>query len=110
MTDFEKEVNFVKGKRITDMKQGETIYVQKGIGGFNVSFECEFIKFEKGKVFAKPLRIESYDWMKLEDIYPDGIMTARPDKCYLWGLRKLRYRMNDHDYCCHWFSGGVVDE
>jgi hypothetical protein len=110
MPEFEREVNFVKGKKITDMKKGEIIYVQKLISGFNMTIECKFIKFEKGKVFAKPLRIESYDWVHLEDLYPDGILTARPDKCFLWGLRKLRQRINDHDYCCHWFTGGVVDE
>lgn len=109
MNNFERQVNFVKGKKITDMKRGETIYVQKMIGGFNVSIECKFIKFEKGKVFAKPLRCD-YDWMRMKDKYPDGILTARPDKCYLWGLRKLSQRMSDHDFCCHWFEGGVVDE
>jgi hypothetical protein len=109
MPEFERQINYVKGKKITDMKEGEIIYIQKSISGFGVSIECEFIKFERGKVFAKPFRCD-YDWMKLEDLYPDGVVTARPNKCYLWGLRKLRQRMSDHDYCCHFFEGGVVDE
>ena len=110
--DFEREINYVKGKRITCMKQGETIYIQKGINGFFVSIFCEFIKLERGLVYAKPLRSD-YDhegWFKIDEKYPDGIITARPEKCYLWGLRKLRQRMSDTDYCCHWFTGGVVDE
>jgi len=109
MNNFERQVNFVKGKKIGDMKRGEIIYIQKRIGGFDVSFECKFIKFEKGRVFAKPLRCD-YDWMHIKDLFPDGIITARADKCYLWGLRKLNQRASDHDYCCHWFEGGVVDE
>lgn len=102
---FERHATFKKGKKLSDFKKGEIIYVQKLIGGFDVSIECKFIKYERGKITLKMIRY-SNEWMRLEWKYPDGIITAKPCKCYLWGLR-TEHRMSDHDYCCHWCENGV---
>jgi hypothetical protein len=93
----------VKDKKITDLKEGDSLYVQKLIGGFNVSIECTFIKYKKGKVTAKIIRTDN-QWISVNTLYPTGILTAKPCKCYLWGLGDDPRMSWKH---CHWCKDGV---
>lgn len=97
----ERKETWRKGIKITDMKTGDLIYIQKSIGSFSVMLECEFIKYEKGIVYAKVSAIPYPRWFSHD--YPIGkLITARKKKCMLWG----RDIPEGYAYC-HWFKDKV---
>ncbi len=91
--------NFKLGKKITEMKAGDTLYIQKTTN----NYLCEFISYEHGKVTAKVIGVE-HAWEKTEI---GKTITAKPCKCYLWGPRGYDRHLGGS--CCHWFKDGVVD-
>ena len=99
--NFERKENFVKGKKITDFKAGETLYIQKTENGFMFTYLCGFISYECGKVTAKIIGVEQ-EWLK-SDV--GKIITAKSFKCYLWGARENDVYIGGN--CCHWCEKGV---
>lgn len=95
-------VNYVKGEKINDMKEGDTLYIQRS-GDFAYTYLCEFISYKRGIVTAKIVGTEQR-WLDME---LGKIITAKPCKCYLWGLRPYDSHIGGN--CCHWFKKGVVD-
>jgi hypothetical protein len=87
-----------EGVKITDLKVGDIIYVHKTKSGFMITLECEFIKFEKGIVYAKILVADPPYW---KDSFPIGsTVKARPTKTFLWGKGTEEW-----DWAhCHWFK------
>ena len=96
-------VNYVKGKKITDMKAGDTLYIQRPTV-YREDYLCEFISYERGNVKVKVIGID-YKWLK-GDL--GKIITTKPSKCFLWGQR-TDDSVFKNDNCCHWFRNGVVE-
>lgn len=95
---------YVKGKKLTEMKKGEIICIQKMKSGFDAIIECSFVKYERGIVYAKVLYVDR-EWYRYD--FPKGkVITAKPHKCFLWGKDDTDPRI--HWACCHWFKNGVV--
>lgn len=92
-------VNYVKGKKITDMKAGDTLYIQRP-SAYHYDYLCEFISYERGNVKAKIIGID-YEWLK-SDL--GKVITTKSCKCFLWGPASYTF-----GNCCHWFKKGVVN-
>ena len=92
------------GIKITDLKPGDTIYIQKIVSDFMYNLECEFVEYSKGIVKAKVVHSDvSWDRGKTP-AFPRGmekgkVITARKTKCFLWGKRK-----SGESERCHWFN------
>jgi len=95
MSEFERHETWKPGIKITDLKPGDIIYINKEESGYSKYYECEFVSFAKGIVAAKVIRCQQR-WVKND---PGDIMTARLTKCYLWGKN-----INDRWAYCHWFK------
>jgi len=91
--DKERKQTYREGIRITDLKQGDTIYIRKIQSGFSITYECSFVSYGKGIVTATIVSCD-HDWNR-----KTGDIMARPSSCYLWGKGK------DGAYPrCHWFE------
>jgi len=90
-----------KGIKITDLKEGDIIYVKRYISGIPVNLECEFIKYEKGIVHTKVVAVERREeWIFY--YFPEGtILKVRRKMCFLMG--KDHESGIDWTYC-HWFG------
>jgi hypothetical protein len=87
---------YEEGIKITDLKEGNLIYIRKIINDYLDTYECEFIRFHRGIVTAKLKRI-SYNGNEWQD--REEIITARPNKCFLWGKDAT-----SQSPFCHWFK------
>ena len=87
-----RQETWKKGLKITDLKEGDLIYVQKVINDFMYNYECKFLKFEKGLVYVQ---IEFYypEWGEPEEQF----IRVRKKSTYLWG----RDTPNGYPHC-HW--------
>ena len=101
-------VNF-KPVTIGGMQPGDTIYVTKMHGQCSVTHFCEFVKYEKGLVHARIISTHP-DWAELQasaaSTCPEAIsnvITARLQKCYLWGRPPWTESDHRNAYCC-WFT------
>jgi hypothetical protein len=104
--EWQQPKNFVSGRKIKDFKVGDMLYIQESKTGFAYDFLCEFISYERGNVKVKIIGCpERHEW--LHGGWIGKILSVKPCKCFLWGLRKPETRMSDHDFCCHWFENGV---
>ena len=88
---------FREGITIKDLKPNDTIYISKIVSGYQVFYECSFIKFEKGIVTTKYLNVE-HNWVRKTQ-YENHIITAKPTSCFLWGRDD-----KDSYQKCHWFN------
>ena len=88
---------WTEGKKITDLEEGDLIYVKKIINGFPHIYECEFLKLEKGLVYVKIL-LYSPEWWKPQNEF----IRVRQKSCYLWG------KDNELGWArCHWLKDGI---
>lgn len=92
-----------KGIKITDLKEGDVIYIQKMKSGFSVTIEGSFISYEKGIVTAEAVSVYPDYWK--HDFKIGDIITARPRKCYLYGKRQENMLWSR----CHWCKKGVFE-
>ena len=88
------EETYYTGIKITDMNEGDIIYVKKMHGAYDYHYECSFVSFAAGIVTAKVIKDD------LNTRHQQGrIITARLKNCYLFG--------KDASECyarCHWFG------
>lgn len=98
------KATFREGIKITDLKPGDTIYIQKTYSDFTYNLECEFIEYSKGIVKARVVWSDvSWDHGRTP-CFPTGmekgqVITARKKKCFLWG------KVKDEKWAsCHWFK------
>ena len=80
----------------------DTIYIQKTIGGFMYNFLCTFSSFErgvvKGMIKSCDRGLGYYDKYKV-----GGSITARANKCYLYGASHVDAVNGQPAPLCHWF-------
>lgn len=96
VNDMRQKETWKKGIKLTDLKEGDIIYIQKTFNYFSRTCECKFIKFEKGLIHAQIL-VFYPEWWKPEKEF----ITARQKCCYLWGKSK------DMPWAhCHWCKDG----
>jgi hypothetical protein len=93
MSDERKE-NYSPGCSINDLRSGDSLYVQKNESGYVYTYFCQLLSFKAGIVKVKVIDRE---W-KFYSHAPGEIITARIDKCYLWGISEGAMWP-----CCHWF-------
>lgn len=85
-------------KNIRDFAAGDTLYVRKLERGFLTDYLVKFVSFSRGIVKGEVVESEGGD-------VRDGTITARLNRCYLWGAHEIQAWRN----CCHWFGkSGVV--
>jgi len=90
-----KEVENLTLKPLSEFQQTDTLYIQKLKNGYAISYLCSFECIKRGIVHGKIISATP-DWVR-----PDvgSIITARPDKCSLWGILK-----GERHPRCFWFS------
>ena len=88
-----------KGIKLTDLKEGDIIYIRKIINNFTRTYECKFIKFEKGLIHAQIIIYSPEWWTPVKEF-----ITARQKTCYLWG--KDPTNLNMRWAYCHWLEDG----
>ena len=92
-------INFKLNKKVTDLKQGDTIYIKKMIvSGHQVTLLCEFIKIERGLIIAKILDGEP-EWAIFRDLAKGTIIKSFKKNTFLWGSDK-----DDKWDRCHWYN------
>lgn len=94
---------WTKPIKLSELKEGDIIHIRKSKGGFHIFIECEFIKYEKGLVYAKSIRKPDPEWYEVD--FPIGsTLKARPSKTFLWGKGE-----DDRWERCHWCKDGVYE-
>jgi len=92
-------INFKENTKVTDLQQGDTIYIKKMTGsGHQINLLCEFIKIEKGLIIAKILDGEP-EWAIFRDLAKGTIIKSFKKNTYLWGSNK-----EDKWDRCHWYN------
>ncbi len=100
---MEMKETWKEGIKITDLKEGDVIYIKKIKSDYDYHYECKFISFEKGIVKAEIVFGEREEnWKMNQKDIKGQIITARPSKCYLWGKEPNKSKWA----FCHWFEKG----
>jgi hypothetical protein len=94
----------ITSKALKDFTPGDTLHIQKIVGGYSFSFLCEFVKLKRAVVTAKIINLSEGE--ERFPLWPcgysvGGVITASAAKCYLWGKipnQSIPWAM------CHWFK------
>ena len=78
---------------ISELKQGDIIYISKTEKGYQIIYECKFFEFRKGIINADAIKTNDYS------LYQPKKITARLTKCFLWKFDK-----GHGGNRCHWFD------
>jgi hypothetical protein len=93
-----KKETWKRGLKLTDLKEGDLIYVHRVINNFSRTYECKFLKFEKGYVYVQILRYYPEWWIPEKEF-----IKVKTKSCYLWGKDKdSLYKWAS----CHWLRDG----
>lgn len=81
-----KTVNLTN-KPLAEFAPGDTLYIQKKVGGFSYQVLCRFEKIERGIVQAEVIQEVDEGRGPASQFSPGDKITARSNACCLWGKR-----------------------
>jgi hypothetical protein len=90
-------------KPISEFNNDDTLYIQKIISGYLITFFVNFIKYEKGMITGRIIEIQpnNYKGIYIKDTYYSigDEIPGRISKCYTY----------KKDGGCHWFQKNGSD-